>query len=249
MRDRKQLILPMDFGVMIAQDSPVRKLAEICEKLDYTKLLNTYKRVFRRVDPIIMFELVLFGYMNGRYSSREIEESCRNDIRCMWILQGNPVPDHSRIARFQNEKLAPIIEGLFYQYVEQLIELGEVGYQNVFVDGTKIEANANKYSFVWTKSVKRHFRNLNIKIEAQLPQIAQRYGLETSIEIEEYLEYIKKLAIERKIQFVRGAGSIRSQLQRDIEMLSEFFERKKKYLDYTETFKCSHYSTGIMTAI
>ena len=55
----------------------------------------------------------------------------------MWILQGEPVPDHSTIARFQNEKLTGVIEDLFYQLVEKLHEAGEVGFRNIFVDGTK----------------------------------------------------------------------------------------------------------------
>ena len=77
-------------------------------------------------------------------SSREIEKACRNDIRFMWILQNSPVPDHETIAHFQNERLSAVMENLFYQLVLKLSELGEVEFKNVFVDGTKIEANANR---------------------------------------------------------------------------------------------------------
>jgi len=61
----------------------------------------------------------------------------------MWILNGEPVPDHSTIARFQNERLTGVMEELFYQLIEKLYEMGEISFQNLFVDGTKIEANAN----------------------------------------------------------------------------------------------------------
>lgn len=86
--------------------------------------------------------LLVFAYMNGIYSSREIEKACRNDIRFMWILQNSPVPDHTTIAHFQNERLSAVMENLFYQLVLKLSELGEAEFKNVFVDSTKMEANA-----------------------------------------------------------------------------------------------------------
>ena len=64
----------------------------------------------------------------------------------MWILQNAPAPDHATIARFQNERLASVIENLFYQLVEKLSALGEISFKNLFVDGTKLEANANRYT-------------------------------------------------------------------------------------------------------
>ncbi len=143
MTDRNQVFMPINLRIKIADNDPVIKLVEICETLDYRKLSETYIRCWRKTDPITMFMLLVFGYMTKRYSARAIEEACKTDIRFMWILGNNPAPDHATIARFQNERLAPIIEDLFYQFVEKLIELGEISYTNVFIDGTKIEASLN----------------------------------------------------------------------------------------------------------
>ena len=145
----------MELGVKIAENDPVRKLVEICEELDYTKLYEKYVRTWRKVSPETLFELVVFGYMQRRISTRHIEEACRTDIRFMWILQGEPVPDHSTIDRFLDKRLADVIEDLFYQLVDRLCVLGEVRFRNMFVDGTKLEANANRYTFVWKKPSKR----------------------------------------------------------------------------------------------
>ena len=142
MRNRNQVVLPLNLEICIPKDDPVFKMVEICEQLDYTELYRAYLRSWRKINPETLFELLVFGYMNRKYSARQIEEACRTDIRYMWILQGEPVPDHSTIARFQNEKLSGVIEDLFYQLVEKLHEAGEVGFRNIFVDGTKIEANA-----------------------------------------------------------------------------------------------------------
>lgn len=100
MRDKKQLTFPMGYEVKIEKDEPVRKMAEICESLDYTKLLKSYVRAWRKTSPITLFQIVLLGYMTGNFSSRKIEQACKTDIRFMWILEGEETPDHSTIARF-----------------------------------------------------------------------------------------------------------------------------------------------------
>jgi len=96
MRNRNQVVIPLDLGILIDENSPVRKLIEICDELDYTDLYAAYLRHWRKIDPRTMFELLVFAYMNGIYSSRDIESACRHDIRFMWILQNEPVPDHSK---------------------------------------------------------------------------------------------------------------------------------------------------------
>lgn len=94
-------------------------------------------------------------YMNNIFSSRKIEQACRRDINFIWLLQGRKAPDHNTIARFRTERLAEIIDDLFSQLIRKLGELGEIQYENVFIDGTKIEANANKYTFVWKKATNK----------------------------------------------------------------------------------------------
>ena len=74
----------------------------------------------------------------------------------MWLLDGEPAPSDSTISRFMRGHLAEVIEDLFYQFVGKLYEMGEVKYRNLFVDGTKIEAYANKYTFVWKKAVEKN---------------------------------------------------------------------------------------------
>lgn len=113
--DRNQVVLPLNLEIKIPNNDPVYRMVEICEELDYTALKNEYLRVQRKHNPETLFMILVFGYMCRLYSSREIENACRTDIRFMWILQNEPVPDHSTIARFQNERLTPVIEDLFYQ--------------------------------------------------------------------------------------------------------------------------------------
>lgn len=105
-------------------------------------------------------------------------------------IRARTAPDHSTIARFQNEKLVPVIEDLFYQLIERLVDMNEVSYTNVFVDGTKIEANANKYSFVWAKAVEKNLKKLETKMEALTHRTALKYCLREDLSFEELLTNI-----------------------------------------------------------
>ena len=235
MINRNQVFMPINLRIKIADNDPVIKLVEICETLDYRKLCAAYIRRWRKTDPITMFILIVYGYMTKRYSARAIEEACKTDIRFMWILGNNPVPDHATIARFQNERLAPIIEDLFYQFVEKLIELGEVSYTNVFIDGTKIEANANKYSFVWAKAVKKNLIKLNAKIDAETRALAAKYGYSDKITFENLLDSLMLTATVLNVTFVRGKGKHKTQIQRDIDKLIEYGNKRHEYLESLKT--------------
>ncbi len=105
MREKNQVVLPLDLGICIPEGDFVFKVAEICESLDYTELFNTYLRVWRKVNPITMFEVIVYGYMKHLYSGREIAEACKTDIRFMWLLNGEPAPSHATISRFEDERL------------------------------------------------------------------------------------------------------------------------------------------------
>ena len=144
---RNQLVLPLNFEFLIDENDPVWKLTEICDTLDYTRMYDEYLRHWRVIDPVVLFEILVFVYMNGIYSSRAIEHACKTDIRFMWLLQGQLAPDHSTFARFQNERLVGVIEDLFFQLIEKLHELGAINFRNIFIDGTKIESNANAYEY------------------------------------------------------------------------------------------------------
>ena len=229
MRDKNQVVLPLNLGICIPKGDFVFKVAEICESLDYTELFNTYLRAWRKVNPITMFEILVFAYMNRKFSSREIESLCNTDIRFMWLLNGEPAPSDSTITRFQRGHLAEAIEGLFYQFVEKLYEMGEVKFKNLFVDGTKIEAYANKYTFVWKKAVEKNLVKLEKKITVILPVLSERYGFSEDITLEESYEHLLRQAQWINLVFAVGKGKHKTQLQRDIEILKEYIDKKAEH--------------------
>ena len=229
MRDKSQVVLPINLGICIPDGDFVFKVVEVCESLDYTELFRTYVRAWRRVNPITMFEILVFAYMNRKYSSREIESACQTDIRFMWLLDGEPAPSDSTITRFQRDHLANVLEGLFYQFVEKLCEMGEVKFLNLFVDGTKIEANANKYTFEWKGAIEKFLAKTENKLTALIPLLAERYGFLESISAEECYEQLCNRAQWLNIMFAAGKGKHKTQLQRDVELLGGYLEKISEY--------------------
>ena len=91
--------------------------------------------------------------MEGIYSSRKLTKACRRDINFKWLLQRQKPPSHNTIARFRSIHLENCIEELFNELILKLKDQNALEFKNIFIDGTKIEANANRYTFVWKKAV------------------------------------------------------------------------------------------------
>ena len=240
-REEYQLVIPLELGVKIGEDEPVRLLSRVMEEMDYSKLKAAcpYWERKGKATPRHLAKVTIFGYMNETTSARVLEDACRYDLRYQWLLEGRPAPDHNTIARFRSGKLAEALEDLFYQFVRKLHDLGEIGYENVYVDGTKIEAYANKYDFVFRKSVMKNEEKLNRKVDQFIGYIRQEY--DPFFPVDATLEDIRQLLLRKKqaegIVFVKGKGNHKTKLQQDMETLEEMYVRQLKYDEYNDIFK------------
>ena len=172
-----QLVLPLSLEGLVPDDDSVRLLSHELEELDYTLLYQAYSAKGRNpaVDPKTMFKILTYAYSQNIYSSRKIETACRKDINFMWLLAGQKAPDHSTIARFRTGFLLEVCEDLFYQMVRRLAAMGELSKETVFIDGTKLEVCANKYTFVWKKSVGKWEEKMFSRIVTAVLLINQEY--------------------------------------------------------------------------
>lgn len=236
-----QLSLPIETGILIPADDSVRLLSQVLEELNYSKLYAAYSRFGRNpaVSPKNLFKVLVYGYMNNTYTSRQLETACRRDINYMWLLQGQKAPDHNTIARFRSGRLTGIIEDLFGQLVLYLHEHGEIAFENLFVDGTKIEACANKYSFVWKKATLKHEARLQTKARQALQRILPELNVPEKITVD-CLNQVS-LALQQQvaasgIAAVHGKGKHKTQLQRDLEEMTVFAEKQAKYDRYNALF-------------
>jgi len=220
---------------VIPADDSVRLLDEIVEGLDHNELYRAYERTGRKpaTNPVTLLKVLVYAMMEGIYSSRSISSACQRDINFIWLLDGAKAPNHSEIARFRSNRLPKCGEELFYQIVKALHGLGEIKYEHLFVDGTKIEANANKYTFVWKKSTTKYETRLLKKLEDLIPELCSKHGI--IAESPEGLLF--GLESRMTTPFVHGKGKRKSELQRDIEQLQSLLARGLKYTKYQETFK------------
>lgn len=143
----------------------------------------------------------------------------------------------ARVARFIRDHLqGEVAEDLFYQLVTLLGEQGEIGFENLFVDGTKIEANANRYSFVWAKTTNKYEARVDEKLVKLLERLTVEYGI-VRVEAEAYKDALEKIREARGEFFAQGRGKRKTKLQRDMEKLDELLSRKARYAGYRRTFK------------
>ena len=243
--DIHQLSLPISFENIIPDDDSVRLLYNVTEGLNYTELYNTYSTNGRNpvILPETMFRIIVYGYMEGIYSSRDLAKACRRDINFKWLLQGQKPPTHNSIARFRSNKLLTCIDNLFNQLIAKLADLNEIKFENIFIDGTKIEANANRYTFVWKNSVEKNEHKLEEKTLKLLDAISQEFKLnysnidKVSIDVvNEVLTHLNSLKSANNIEFVHGKGKRKSSLQKYTEVLYEYIEKQSKYNEYNLIF-------------
>lgn len=230
-----QLKLPLNIETMIPEDDSVRLLSQFVEAMDLTDLYSTYERI-NSVSPRTLLKIVLYSYMNGDYSSRSMELNCKRDINFMFLLEGAPVPDHATFARFRSIHFAPCSKRILAEMSNALFDLGEISGETIFIDGTKIEAAANKYTFVWKKAVTKNQTKLLIKLADFVAECEQLYDLKIVYGDTVKMKHVKKLrkklyAIKQaeNVVFVHGIGKRKTPLQKSIETLEDYLSRLKKY--------------------
>ena len=173
-----QLVMPLDCEVNIEKNAPVRLLNTVMERMDYSKLYAAYSRLGRiEYSPKILLKIMVYGYMRKQISSRALEACCRENLHFIYLLEGQRAPDHNTINRFRKNILTQEAgQDILRQLVVLLHESGLLSFEAAFIDGTKIEANANKYSFVWKKATAQKADKLLKRIHEELPAKLKEVG-------------------------------------------------------------------------
>ncbi len=163
---QQSLLLPPDLEELIESNHPVRVINAVIDHLDIEKITKTYKGGgTSSFHPRMLLKVLVYAYICNEYSSRRIEQLVRRDVQFMW-LSAMASPDHNTINRFRTERLKDVLKDVFTQVVKLLVESGHVGLKDINVDGTKIEANANRYTFVWGNAVKTSREKMGQQLEA-----------------------------------------------------------------------------------
>ena len=216
-----QVILPLAVEVLIPHDESVRTLVSVLEQIDFSDEAVAYAKRRRKTPFAIMLRVVVYGFMRGFRSVRAIEAACRENINFMWLLEGYPVPDHNTVQRF----IAAVdMNAVLVKVNKLLIEFEELKFENAFIDGTKIEANANRYIFVWKGAAEKNKAKLLPKAKTFLADFNARYSV-SFLSLDGVINDLEYLDFKRAF----GKGSRKCQEQRDLETVRDYAIRLQNY--------------------
>ena len=241
------MLLPPSLEELIPTGHLVRVVDEMIEQIDVKPLRGQYKGGGTSAyDPKMLLKVIVYAYTQRTFSSRRIAKELRENVNYMW-LSGMNQPDHRTINRFRGKVMKAVVEEVFYGIIEQLLDLGYIDLESYFVDGTKIEANANRYSFVWKKSTAKYKSILQEKVRGLLEEIdkieadeEQKYGdadLEEvgegkTIDVEQLKEAVQK--INEKLSKDPGNKQLKK-AKKTIE--EDLIPREAKYERHEATFR------------
>ena len=197
-----------------------------------------------RYNPVNMLKTVLFGFMTSGYCSlRELEDNCKVNIRFMYLMD-HQTPSYRTFGYFINEILQDKIENIFNDINHAIFNDEHVDLQHLYIDGSKFEANANKYTWVWKKATEKFRYKLYEKITAEIEEINAEIAwsgvqITTNPEyVPDYLnEIVEQLVLLWELDtstFVYGSGKRKSKEQRHYEHLTTFCQKLQEYIQKIE---------------
>lgn len=212
-------LLPARYEELIPANHLVRVVNAAVEKIDVSALLAQYKGGgTSSYHPKMLLKVLVYAYAERIYTSRRIAKALRENIYFMWISGGSK-PDFRTINDFRGSRMKGVIEEVFTAVLEYLVATGHVKLEHYFLDGTKIEANANKHKVVWAKRRENYHRRVKEQIRELIRQIEQ-------VNVEEQAEYE-----EEDLEELGGSGKddVNSeQLKEKIEELNQKLRHRRQ---------------------
>ena len=243
----KQGYLPLFLSDCLDLLDPVLTFDRLMGGIDLNKYLTDipeYTTGRLRYNPVNMLKTVLFGFMTSGYCSlRELEDNCKVNIRFMYLMD-HQTPSYRTFGYFINEILQDKVENIFNDINHAIFNDEHVDLQHLYIDGSKFEANANKYTWVWKKATEKFRYKLYEKITAEIEEINAEIAwsgvqITTNPEyVPDYLnEIVEQLVLLWELDtstFVYGSGKRKSKEQRHYEHLTTFCQKLQEYIQKIE---------------
>jgi transposase len=235
---KQMTLFPQRLDKDIAENDPVRVVDAVIDNLKLDNFKKLYKEKGRSpYHPKMMLKAVIYGYMNNLYSCRKIETALKRDIHFIW-LAGYEQPDFNTINRFRN-RVKDEINQVFTQLVLILAERGFITLDVEYIDGTKIESKANKYTFVWRKNTERNRAKLLEKIKVLLGQIDDAIAQErsevengrafTPVELANIAEELNQALDKEPVPATKEGKQSLKERKKQIKLLKEHADKLGEY--------------------
>jgi transposase len=233
-------IFPLNIEELISADHLVRVVNSFVDQISYQILQKPFSKEGQPAyEPRTMLKILIYSYSTKLYSSRKIERALLQDVTYMW-LSGMQTPDHNTINRFRSFYFKEIIEEVFTEMLDYLLINNYVRFETFFTDGTKIEANANKYSYVWASNTSRYKEQLKERVKAIFGEIAELNKHEDTLYSKESLgekgkdtqlksQELKQVAAKLNEQLKEKTGKEKRSFKSKINKLEKESEKLEKY--------------------
>jgi len=232
----QNLLLPPSLEELIDPNHPVRVVNQVVDNLNLDPILAKYEGggcpAYR---PRLMLKVLVYGYLTNQYSSRKIEQALQQNIHFMW-LSGMSYPDHNTINRFRSDRLKGTLKEVFSQVVLLLVDHGHITLKEAYLDGTKIEANANRYTFVWGRTIKYNRGRIRNQLK-ELWSYAEQVAKEESEHNEP--ESFERIDAEKVTQAIEKIDQALAGKEIDKKMKQKLNYAKRKWPKALE--KYDHY--------
>ena len=221
--------------------------------IEYVKLKDKKCKGRTGYNPYNLFAAVVYCFAKFNATLRDIEDKCINDLRVIYIMEGN-IPDYSTIGNFINTYIVPYQYEIFTHINKEIAKELNLDISDIYLDGTKIEANANKYKFVW-KPVKFHIK-LDIKIKELLDKIGYKYSKEL-VKAYEFNNVLKQYSTDNNIDVANipnGRGKRLTEEQKNYKIGYEYLVKLVEYEEKEQIcgenrnsyFKTDHDATAMV---
>ena len=231
-----QLSLPIDLGIKIDSDSEAVSFLKALEGVNLRKYLKKDERRGRKGhDKVMLLKVILFAYLLGERELRKMEELCRNDIRFLYLSQESS-PSHMAFERLMKDYLVKCIDDIFFEVSLSIGDKMNIKREIQYIDGTKIEANANKYSFVYKKRIVNAREKLFIKVTDSLIRMNMEFGYDFQYhhfyctqEMGYIIQYLMEVMTENNIDIVYGKGKRKTVFQKYYDEFMEYYTKLNEY--------------------
>ncbi len=230
------LLLPPCLGDYLPQNHNARVVSAIIDRLDISEIESDYKGGgTSSYNPRMLLKVIVYAYLNNVYSGRQMEKLVVENIAYMW-LSGMQTPDFRTINIFRSKRLAGKFDKIFTQIVLLLNEEGLVSLKVQYIDGTKIESVANKYTFVWKGSTEKNKAKLEANVKAVLDAAEQALAMENAEESQELSSEEIARRADRILDKMDRDGISDKKLRKAVDKVkTEKAAKMKEYEDKLDT--------------
>lgn len=225
----ENLIFPPNLGDLVPEDAPVKFFSDIIDQMDLSSLHSIYSASTDGqppYHPVMMFKVILFGYMNNIFSTRELETVMKRDAHYIWLSSYN-FPDHTTINRFKT-RCIPFIKDIFAQLVTVLVRRGEITLaEDLYIDGTTIRSRAARRRIRWRKSSEKFSALADRKVQEAINEMYGQMdqGMESdeagaehvSYTVDEAREIVNQMEHEARKKGVPGVRGRMARIRKAID--------------------------------